>query len=95
MAAGRRAPDVDELVRRVEAGFVPIVSVVPGYASFAVLDCGEQTVMSLSTFGDRAGAERSIREAASWVRQHLAELLPNPPEVTSTEARVRKDRPAT
>jgi hypothetical protein len=59
------APDVDELVRRVGAVFVPIVRAVPGYASLAVLDCGEQTVMSLSTFGDREGAERSIREAAS------------------------------
>lgn len=90
----RGVTDVVELVRRVEAGFVPIISAVPGYASFGVLDCGGGTVTSLSTFDDREGADRSTRESAAWVSQHLAELLPNPPVVTSTESRVRKDRPA-
>jgi len=34
---------------------------------------------------DRAGVEESNRQAADWVRQNMAPLLPNPPQITAGE----------
>ena len=81
---------VDELMRRVEEGFVPIVSKGPGFVAYYALDAGDGVVASISVFEDQAGAEESNRMAADWVRENLASLLPNPPEVTAGEVRVHK-----
>ncbi|MEU9410306.1 hypothetical protein AB0E08_32115 [Streptomyces sp. NPDC048281] len=34
-------------------------------------------------YDDRAGAEESVRRAADFVRDQLASLLPDPPQVTA------------
>jgi len=81
---------VDELMRRVEEGFVPIVSKGPGFVAYYALDAGDGVVASISVFEDQAGAEESNRMAADWVKENLAALLPNPPEVTAGEVRVHK-----
>ncbi|MFD0345116.1 hypothetical protein ACFQ0M_01585 [Kitasatospora aburaviensis] len=40
-------------------------------------------MLSTSVFEDRAGADESVRRAADFVRENLAALLPNPPQVTA------------
>ncbi|MFF3920109.1 hypothetical protein ACFYZB_43185 [Streptomyces sp. NPDC001852] len=40
-------------------------------------------MISTSVFEDRAGAEESVTRAADFVRDNLASLLPNPPQVTA------------
>lgn len=92
MRVYRGVTDVDEAVRRAEAGLVPIIAGLPGFVSYTVLDAGGGTVVSLSGFRDREAAARSTQEAAAWVRQNLAELMPNPPEVSTAEIRVSKTR---
>jgi hypothetical protein len=42
-------------------------------------------MVSTSVFQDRAGIEESNKQAADWVRQNLAPLLPNPPQITAGE----------
>jgi len=79
----------DEVARRVEQGFVPIVSAVPGFVSYAVLDGGDGVIISFGVFQDKASADASVAKAASWVRETLSALLPNPPEVTSYAVRLR------
>ena len=81
---------VDELVRRVESGFVPIVSQVPGFVSYTAIDQGDGTVASISVFENKAGAEESNRRAADWVKENLAQMLPNAPQITEGEARVHR-----
>ncbi len=77
--------DSREAVRRVEEGFLPIISTVPGFVAYYVIDAGEGVLASISIFESRDGAEESTREAAEWVRDNLASLMPNPPQVTSGE----------
>ena len=50
-----------------------------------VLDAGSGVMVSTSVFQDRAGVEESNRQAADWVRQNMAPLLPNPPQITAGE----------
>ena len=84
------AEAVDELMRRVEEGFVPIISKAPGFIAYLALDAGDGVVASVSMFVDQAGAEESNRLAADYVRANLASLVSNPPEITAGEVKVHR-----
>ncbi|MDQ4144098.1 MAG: hypothetical protein M3198_10225 [Actinomycetota bacterium] len=77
--------DPGEAGRRVEEGFVPIISAVPGFLAYYWVDAGNGVMVSTSVFESREGAEESNRKAADWVKENLASLLPNPPEITAGE----------
>ena len=49
------------------------------------MNVGAGEIAIVSVFEDQAGSEESIRAAADWIRQNLAALLPNPPEITAGE----------
>lgn len=87
-AAVRRYEGVTEpaeAARIVSEGFVPLMRGVPGFVAYYWIDAGDGVMVSTSVFQDRAGAEASIATAADFVRDNLAALLPNPPQVTSGE----------
>ena len=71
-------PDsIDEVVRRVKEGFVPLIRETQGFVSYLVLTPSgrEDELVSVSVFENREGAEESNERAADWVRQNLSELL--------------------
>ena len=77
----RTEPDsVDEVARRVQEGFVPLIRETRGFVSYLVLTPGgrEGAIVSVSVFEDRESAEESNRKAEDWVSQNLSELLPTP-----------------
>ncbi|MGJ0517131.1 MAG: hypothetical protein ACR65O_15415 [Methylomicrobium sp.] len=74
-----------EAGRRVSEGFMPVLAQIPGFVAYYWVDAGDGVMISTSVFQDKAGAEASNRKAVDWVRQNLAPLLPNPPQVTSGE----------
>ena len=85
----RTAPgSAQEIGRRVQAEFVPILRALPGFARYAAVDLGGDEVVSLSGFRDRETAQESSGKAADWVRQRVLDLLVGPPEVTSGSMRV-------
>jgi heme-degrading monooxygenase HmoA len=72
------APDsIDEVVRRVEEGFVPIIRDTQGFVSYFVLAPSEREdeLVSVSVFEDQRSAEVSNEKAEDWVKQNLSELL--------------------
>jgi quinol monooxygenase YgiN len=73
---------VNDLLKRIKVEFVPIISKAPGFISYAVIDSGDGTIASISTFESKAGADESTRRAADWVKT-VNSLLPNPPQVTA------------
>ncbi|WP_155368089.1 hypothetical protein [Catellatospora vulcania] len=77
--------DPREAGRRVKEGFVPIISAVPGIIAYYWFDAGNGVMVSTSVFESRDGAEESNRRAADWVKENLASLLPNPPQITAGE----------
>jgi hypothetical protein len=76
---------VDEVVRRANEGLAPIISQVPGYVAYWAIDAGGGVVASVSVFHDQAGVEEATRRAAGWVKENLASLMPNAPQVTMGE----------
>jgi hypothetical protein len=80
---------VDEAMRRIEAGWAPLIRHAPGFIAYYAFEIGGGAAASISLFEDRAQAEDSARQAASWVRDNLAGLSPNPAQVTAGEVRVQ------
>jgi quinol monooxygenase YgiN len=76
---------VDEVMRQANEGFIPIIKDAEGFLAYYALNAGAGEIATVSVFEDQAGAEESVRMAADWVRQNLAALLPDPPEVTAGE----------
>jgi hypothetical protein len=82
---------VDELMQRVEQGFVPIVGQVPGFVGYYVIDAGGGVIASVSVFEDQAGADESVQRAGNWV-QSMTDLIPNPPQITAGEVRISEEQ---
>ncbi|MFE9112601.1 hypothetical protein ACFYN9_23685 [Streptomyces collinus] len=78
--------DPAEAGRRVNEEFLPLLRQVQGFGAYYFVDAGGGVMVSTSVFQDRAGAEESTERAGDYVRDRLAELLPNPPQVTAGEA---------
>lgn len=74
-----------EAARRVNEGFVPLISQIPGFVDYYWVDGGDGVMISTSVFQDQVGAKESNRRAADWVQQNLASLFPKPPQVTAGE----------
>ncbi|MEU7011198.1 hypothetical protein [Streptomyces sp. NPDC046332] len=77
--------DPAEAGRLVSEGFVPLMRQVSGFVAYYWVDAGDGVMVSTSVFQDQSGAEESISKAAEFVRNNLASLLPNPPQVTAGE----------
>ncbi|WRZ89645.1 hypothetical protein OHB54_11575 [Streptomyces sp. NBC_01007] len=77
--------DSAEAARLVNEGFVALMRQVSGFVAYYWIDVGDGVMVSTSVFQDQAGAEESISRAADFVRDNLASLLPNPPQVMAGE----------
>jgi hypothetical protein len=77
--------DVREVTRRVNEGFIQILREIPGLVDYYCIDAGGGVVVSVSVFQDRASAEKSNVEASDYVRENLAAVLPNPPQIAAGE----------
>ena len=76
---------IQEIVQRVEEGFVPIVSQTPGFVAYHIVNTGNDTVASVTLFQDQVGADESTRRASDWVSENLISLLRLPAEITAGE----------
>ncbi|MFF5314689.1 hypothetical protein [Streptomyces massasporeus] len=77
--------DPAEAGRRVNEEFLPLVRQVQGFVAYYWVDAGDGVMVSTSVFQDRSGAEESTHRAKDFVRDRLAALLPQPPQVTAGE----------
>ena len=72
-------PDsIDEVVRRVNEDFVPLISDMDGFVAYFALNAGQGEFGTVSVFEDQDSAEESNRVAEEWVQQNLSSLLPRP-----------------
>ncbi len=78
----------DEFLRRVQEGFVPIISQVPGFQAYYVMEAQDDQVTSVSLFDTQAGAEESARRAAAWREKNLVSFLQGLPEIIVGEVRI-------
>jgi hypothetical protein len=78
-------------VRQVaEEGFVPIISEMPGFVAYYWVDAGDGVIVTTSIFEHKDAEEQSTFRAGEFVQEHLAPLLPNPPQITAGEVEIYK-----
>ena len=79
-------PDVmDEVIDLAKDKFLPELAAIPGFKAFYHLRAAEDTLVSVSVFEDKTGADASNRLSQECVKDHFADLLPEPPEVIEGE----------
>lgn len=74
-----------QVADRVNAEFLPLLREMRGFVSYALINPGDGTLMSISVFSDRGGADESTRAASEWVREHVARMVANSPVILSGE----------
>ena len=82
---------IDELVKKTDESLAPILSDLPGFSGYYLIEAGNGVFSSIGFFDTSAHADQSNLVASDWVReQKLETALPNPPKVTSGEVVVQK-----
>jgi heme-degrading monooxygenase HmoA len=78
----------EEFLRRVQGGFVPLISQVSGFRAYYVLQVRDDEVLSVSLFDSQAGAEESVRRAADWVAKNISSFIQGLPEIAVGHVRI-------
>ena len=81
-AAGARA---GEVARRVGEGLVPILTKLPGFRAYYCFVAEDGRPVSVSIVESRDAAVVANERAREWVAANMADLIPDPPEVTMGE----------
>jgi hypothetical protein len=82
--------DPKEVARHVEEEFLPIISEMPGFVAYYWVDAGEGVVVATSVFEHKEAEEESTWRAGDFVAEHIASLVPNPPQITAGEVVAHK-----
>lgn len=77
-----QTPDTVELSRRVQEGFVPLISKSPGFLAYYAIDSGDGNWTSISIFDTQDEADHSTALAGEWARKNVTNLV-GAAEVTS------------
>ena len=77
--------DSQKVAQVAKEGFVPIISEIPGFVAYYLVDAGDGVIVSTSIFEHKEAEEESNWRAGQFAAQHLAPLLPNPPQITAGE----------
>jgi heme-degrading monooxygenase HmoA len=76
-----RRGTVEDLARRVQEDFVPMVRQMPGFRSYYLLEGGPDVLITISMFDSADEAFASNGKAADWVRNNVLEHTRGLPEI--------------
>jgi hypothetical protein len=76
-----RQGSAEELARRVQESFVPIVRQMAGFRGYYLLDGGPDVLITISMFDTIDEALESNAKSADWVRNNVLEFTKGMPEI--------------
>ena len=83
---------VRDASKRLEKEFRPIITAIPGFVSYALIEGeeerGQDVLITVTICDTRAGVDESIKVAASWVKANMTGLGISAPTVTTGEVLV-------
>jgi hypothetical protein len=77
--------DSQKVAQVAKEGFVPIISEMPGFVAYYLVDAGDGVIVSTSIFEHKEAEEETNWKAGEFVAQYIAPLTPNPPQITAGE----------
>ena len=77
--------DPQKVAKVAQEGFVPLISEMPGFVAYYLVDAGDGVMVSSSVFEHKDAEEQSSFRAGEFTAEHLLPLSPNPPQVTAGE----------
>jgi hypothetical protein len=81
---------MDELMHRIDTEFCELVEREPGFVAYEALDCGEGTLITVTTFRNAESADKSASIAASYVRDNLGDFEIERLDAWNGEAKVNR-----
>jgi hypothetical protein len=79
---------ISEVCLKISESFVPLLRRSPGFIAYYAIDAGDGTMATISIFSTKDMALESNEKAAVWLKENVADLQPEAPEITSGEVRV-------
>ena len=61
---------VEEFIQQVQKGLVPIISLVPGFKAYYLVDIGDNEIAVISMFETLADAKASAKKTMTWINEH-------------------------
>src|SRR5436190_17267971 len=78
----------DEFAKRVQAGALPVMRKMDGFKAYYLIAGGDDTVIAVSMFTNKAAAEGSTQQLMPWIKENLGPLLASPTEPIEGEVLV-------
>lgn len=75
----------EEVTRRVQASFVPLLRELPGFREYFLFVGGPDVLVSIRVFESREDALASHEFASQWIRDNVLEFTKGMPEVLAGE----------
>jgi hypothetical protein len=85
------AKAIEDLKRRIETGFVPIVQDVRGFHCYYAVNVGNKQLVTFGLFDDKTGATESTRRAADFVKNDPLKDQLGSPEVLEGDLLTMKE----
>ena len=82
----------EEVARRVQDSFVPLLRELPGFKEYYLLDGGPDVLISIRVFDSADEALASNEIAATWIRNNVLEFTKGMPEVMAGNVLVAEVR---
>ena len=84
------ATDTQKVAQLAEEHFVPVISELPGFVAYHLVDAGDGVIATISVFEHKDAEEESTFLAGEFVAEHLGSMVPNPPQITAGEVVANK-----
>lgn len=82
------SPDPEEVMHRINHGFVPIIAKSPGFIDYYVFQDRTNNVIVVNLFDSEASGQASTEIAKKWVDENISHLYDGAPEIYQGEAGV-------
>jgi hypothetical protein len=79
---------IAQVCLKIGESFVPLLRRSPGFIAYYAIDAGDGTMATISIFSTKDMALESNEKAAVWLKENVADLQPEAPEITSGEVKV-------
>lgn len=80
----------DEALEMMRTKMVPMLTGLPGFARLAVVESGQDELLSLAAWRDRACADEATRRAMAFIQENGGAIVAGPPEMIDAEIKLHE-----